>query len=144
MIHIRSLKQYKGLSLIELMVTLTIIAILSGVGVPIYSSYVQEGRITECRNEVGAIKVAEEEFALNNNRYIDGFIVAGGSMTLVDPGALQGLYIPSSRVTTVGVTNCTYQVQAGACGNIANCFRITATGVNALNGKGVVVNVTGP
>lgn len=142
---IQSSVSTRGVTLIELMVTVAVIAIISAVALPAFQGYIIEGRSGECRNEVGAIRLAEEEFFINNNTYTGGNINAEtASMTLVDPGALLGLYTPSTVATTAGQTSCTYTVVAGLCGNLNACYTINATGVNSLAGRGIIVSVNGP
>ena len=61
------MQRNRGFSLLEIMVVVAILGVLAGIAVPIYSSYTQSARATECANEVSAIQLAEEEFFLVNN-----------------------------------------------------------------------------
>jgi len=59
----------KGFTLLELMIVVAIIAILSGIAIPAYNGYITTGRLTECANEITAIKLAQKQFFLENNRF---------------------------------------------------------------------------
>jgi type IV pilus assembly protein PilE len=65
-------RKHLGLTLIELVITLAILAILTAVAVPAYKGYIAESRKIEGRNNLAALKLAEEEFFLENNSYFDG------------------------------------------------------------------------
>lgn len=58
-----------GFTLIEVMITLTILAILAAISIPMYRNYITESRMTECWNNLSSIKLTQEEFFLENNRY---------------------------------------------------------------------------
>ena len=59
----------RGVTLIELMVTIAVIAVISAIAVPLYSDYIQTARRSEGWNNLAAIKLAQEEFFLERNRY---------------------------------------------------------------------------
>ena len=121
----------KGFSLIELMVTVAILAILAGIAIPIYRNYTVSARATECANEVAALRLAEEEFFLINNTYFLGANVAN----LVANSA--GVYTPSPTALA-GTSVCTYSAAAGPAG-IATQYTINAIprAGGALAGEGI-------
>lgn len=129
-----------GITLIELMVVVAIMAIIGAVAVPAFISNTEESRIAECRNEVAAIRLAEEEFFIMNNVYIAGTLdgTAGPDLTLENN--LAGIYT-ATNVARGPNTACTYLVGIGAG---PPSYTVTATGVNALAGRGAVVNIVGP
>lgn len=59
----------RGFTLIELMVTVAIIAILSSIAVPSYSDYVRRGQVTEALAELSAYRVRLEQFYQDNRNY---------------------------------------------------------------------------
>lgn len=65
-----------GMTLIELMIVVAILAIITSIAVPLYSNYISGARNTECQNNLAAIRLAEEEFFLDNNDYFNGANVA--------------------------------------------------------------------
>lgn len=134
-----------GVTLIELMVVIAILAIIAGIALPTFMNNAQESRILECRREVAAIRIAQEEFFLTNNVYASGTLDGPNNIqTLVNN--LVGIYIPAN-VTTSPNANCTYTVVLGggpAAGAGGPSYTVTATGVNQLAGRGILLNVVGP
>ena len=129
-----------GLTLIELMVTVAILAIIAAIAIPAYTGYILSSKRTECLNEIAAIKLAEEEYFLANNTYFQG----NGWAAL--QANSNGLYSASCHAQgncpDGQPTNCTYTVGTGSTANITTSYSITATGVNDLAGEGVI-SVTG-
>ncbi len=61
-----------GFTLIELMITIAIIAVIAGIAMPMYTGYIETARMTEADNNLAAIRLAEAEYFLENNKYFDG------------------------------------------------------------------------
>ena len=79
-----------GFTLIELMITVVIIAILSAIAVPAYRSYVQRSKRSEATSALLRIQASQEKFFLQNNAYsanLAGVPPAGlGMLTVTDGG----------------------------------------------------------
>ena len=60
----------KGFTLIELMVTVTILAILAAVAIPVYNNYVYKSKTAEATTNISGIRTLEESYFAENNRYI--------------------------------------------------------------------------
>ena len=58
-----------GFTLIELMITIAIIGIIAAIAIPAYTGYIATARMTEAKNNIAALKLAEEEYFLENNKY---------------------------------------------------------------------------
>lgn len=71
----------RGFTLIELMITVAIIAILSAVAYPSYTDYVRRGKITDAINALSDMRVKMEQYFQDNRTYI-GACVAGTSAPL--------------------------------------------------------------
>ena len=50
----------KGFTLIELMVTVTILAILAAVAIPVYNNYVYKSKTAEATTNISGIRTLEE------------------------------------------------------------------------------------
>lgn len=131
----------KGVTLIELMVTIAIIAIITSIAIPAYNGYIESAQRSECGKEVGAIELALNENFLENNIYF-----LGGDVATIQNNS-NGFYVssyfvpgdPVATATNIAAANCTYVVAAGATGAIATSYLITATGANKLAGKGCIL-----
>jgi type IV pilus assembly protein PilE len=66
------IQNQQGVTLIELVVTAAILAILAGIAIPAYKGYMKTSHKSECQNEMAAIKLAEAEFFLDSNSYFSG------------------------------------------------------------------------
>ena len=67
-----STKLQYGFTLIELMVTLAILGVLTAIAIPAYNGYITTAKMSEAQNNLAAIRLAQEEFFLENNRYFSG------------------------------------------------------------------------
>jgi len=78
-LNLLNLSKAAGFTLIELMIAVAIIAILAAVAIPAYNGYITSARLSECANEVTAIKLAQKQFFLENNRFFpspDGVVTS--------------------------------------------------------------------
>ncbi|MGA0164341.1 MAG: type IV pilin protein [Bdellovibrionota bacterium] len=77
-----------GLTLIELMIVVAIVAVLAAVSIPAYQGYVRRGYLSEATSSIPAIKSAEEAYFTINGCYIE----AAANPTSI-PSGTQGNWI---------------------------------------------------
>ena len=65
-------KSQNGFTLIELLITMAILGILAAIAIPAYNGYITTAKMSEAQNNLAAIRLAQEEFFLENNRYFSG------------------------------------------------------------------------
>lgn len=61
----------KGFTLIELMITVAILAILAAVAIPVYNNYVHSARSAEATTNISGIRTLQESWFAENNVYCD-------------------------------------------------------------------------
>src|SRR5689334_7842568 len=66
----------KGFTLIELMVTVTVIAILAAIALPSYNDYVTRSKFAEATGNLADLRVKMEQYYADNRRY--STVAAGG------------------------------------------------------------------
>jgi type IV pilus assembly protein PilE len=66
----------RGFTLIELMITVAIIAILAAIAVPNYTNYITRSKFTEAHGMLADLRVKMEQYYQDNRRY--GTTVGGG------------------------------------------------------------------
>jgi type IV pilus assembly protein PilE len=62
-------QKQKGVTLVEIMIAMGILAVIAAIAMPAYRGYIQSSREAEGWNNLAAIKLAQEEYFLENNRY---------------------------------------------------------------------------
>lgn len=74
MAHARMLgrRQFKGFTLIEMMVVVAIIAILAAIALPAYTDYVRRGKIPEATTGLAQARIGLEQWFQDNRTYVGG------------------------------------------------------------------------
>lgn len=93
----------QGFTLIEVMITVAIVAILASVALPAYNDYLLRGRLAEAHGELVAMRARLETYFLDNRTYV-GACAAG----TVAPLPTTGRFAYSCPT----LTGTTYVVQA--------------------------------
>jgi len=106
------MQRASGFTLIELMVVVSIVAILAAVAIPSYVKYVQRGDLVEGTQALSQFRVQMEQWYQDNNTYAN----AGGAGCGVTP--------PATLVN--------FRVVCAL--NGAQAYAATATGINQING----------
>ena len=74
------MKYVKGFTLVELLITVAIVALLAAYAIPNYRQYVVQSKRVQAHNKLLEIAGMYEKFYANTNRYPTG--VSGGANTL--------------------------------------------------------------
>jgi len=133
--HIMTTKKHiQGLTLIELMIVVAIIAIITSIAVPAYNGYIKTARIQECQQEMSSLALAQEEHFLEQRTFF-----AGGNVLALQ-GSSNGLWRAAEQ--DINKRNCSYAAVACGGGTIATCYTMTAIGELKLAGEGTIVTIT--
>jgi len=123
----------RGFTLIELMIVVTVVAIISAFAVPSYLDYAQRGKITEATSTLSDLRLRAEKFYADNRTYV-GF-----------PDAVTGTryftYTCNTPAKTASAFTCTATGAAGMTGfqytiNESNTKASTFTGLAGWNNCG--------
>jgi type IV pilus assembly protein PilE len=95
-----------GFTLVELMIVVTIVAILAAVGVPMYQTQVQHSRRTDAKTALLDLASREEKYLTLNNSYTSTATKLGYSAlpTTVGSGYYTVYVCPGSATTTSSTT----------------------------------------
>lgn len=99
-----------GFTLMELMVTVVIIAILTSIALPAYSDYVKRSRIPQATNNLASMRVKMEQYFQDNRTYPTACTTAAG---MVLPPTDDFTYSCANLATN------TFTVQADGTGSMA-------------------------
>ena len=113
----------QGFTLIELMITVAIIAILAAIAVPNYTDYVTRSKFTEAHGMLGDLRVKMEQYYMDNRRY--STTTGGGICGIGNPPSTPGT---KYFTFTCASTNPT----AHPAGD--QQYTLTATGIAGLDG----------
>ena len=116
----------EGFTLIELMITVVIIAVIAAIALPNYTDYVTRSKFSEAHGQLADLRVKMEQYYMDNRRYSTN---AGGG-TCGIPGG--------NAPTTLGTRYFTYAC-APAAPNAAGDqqYVVTASGVAAQGLAGI-------
>ena len=112
-------QQSRGYTMIELMITVTILAILLVIGVPAYQNYIETSQEAVLVNNIASIEMFQEDFFLRNGNY---------SVGLADIAAIEAA-IGWEPQASDGVT---YSIADGPSGD-ASDYAVTATHPDGLS-----------
>jgi type IV pilus assembly protein PilE len=78
------MQQAKGFTLIELMITVVIVAILASVALPSYQSYLQRSRRSEAQQMMLSIVNRQQQYLLDARQYTD--VIGAGGLGIATQG----------------------------------------------------------
>jgi type IV pilus assembly protein PilE len=125
-------KSSRGFTLIEIMIVIAIIAILTAIAVPSYSSYIQRGARAEAKSALLLAAQAIERFHTDNGTYVGASIAANMAQTPSQGGA-------KYQIALVGTpTSSTFAVSATPVGSMTTdecgTFSIDQSGLKTAAG----------
>ena len=59
----------RGYTLVEIMISLAILAIIAAIAVPAYNGYIREARLSTLRTNIDTLRLPLEDFRLDNGNY---------------------------------------------------------------------------
>jgi type IV pilus assembly protein PilE len=121
----------QGFTLIELMITVAVVAILAAIAVPNYTDYITRSKFSEAHGQLGDLRVKMEQYYMDNRRY--STTTGGGTCGI--PGG--------NTPTVLGARYFTYtcaSTAANAAGD--QQFTLTAAGIagQGLDGIAFTLN----
>ena len=142
-----------GFTLLELMVVVTIIAVLASIAYPAFNRQAARARRTDAKDALMGIASAEERYFTNFNTYVTSLTTLGlntsspsGYYTLtVVPGSLS----PTTCAVNAGAITTTYILQAAIVnataqkGDVCGTLMLDSSGVRCPNPSNVAANANG-
>lgn len=95
------MKKPDGFTLIELMITLAIVAILAAIALPSYNQYVVRGKLTDAYSNLLAMRVQAEQYFQDNRQY-QGMPCPATSGQYFTYGCATTLLPPTYTITATG------------------------------------------
>ncbi|MBI2875599.1 MAG: prepilin-type N-terminal cleavage/methylation domain-containing protein [Candidatus Tectomicrobia bacterium] len=101
--NVRHLKDPRGFTFVELMITMVILVVLAVIAVPLYTGFVDDGRRAEARGAISAILTAEQRYYrdpgnLTPNQYTT--VLGDLGLDLIDPQVNWTFTLSSSNPAT--------------------------------------------
>ena len=97
------MRKFRGFTLIELMIVVTIIAILAAIAISQYQDYVIRSQISEAASLAAGVKTAVSEFQSGRGRFAGASCVsANNSVGISQPASIHGTYVSEVRVAGNG------------------------------------------
>jgi type IV pilus assembly protein PilE len=128
-----------GFTLVELIVTMVIAAILAAISIPAYSNYVRKAHRVEARSAVLDIASLEERWFSTNNSYTDdptklGYVGTAGTAFTVGSGYYNVLVSKVDATSSTALA--TYTILATAIGDQlkdtqCKTFQVTSNGTQS-------------
>ena len=120
-----AIRRQRGVTLMELMVTLVVIALLASIALPTYNTFVERSRRSEAREALADLAARQEQFFLDNKTYATSVGNLGRDTTTAN--GYFALSVPTATVT-VYILRATAQ---GVQTKDTDCATMTLTSLNA-------------
>lgn len=138
-----NMRQYRGFTLIELMIVVAVIGILAAVAYPAYTDSVLKGRRAQGRTALAELMQQQERYMTQNNCYLGFTTNASFSATPAAPspatacGGVTAASVPFKVFSGDSSASAAYRLSATTCTaggttlSIAECVRVVATPIKS-------------
>ena len=127
MLHAAPPASTRGFTLIEVLIVMTVLAILAAIAIPNYSRYVMRGNLVEATNALSEYRVRMEQFYQDNRSYRN----AGGDCGVAVPANLQNFALNC----VIAAAGQAYTASATGAGSMAGfAYSINQANVRATTG----------
>jgi type IV pilus assembly protein PilE len=123
-----------GYTLIEVMITVAIVAILAAIAIPNYSQYVTRSRIIDATSKLGDLRTQMEKFFMDNRTYLD--VATGTRCGIDDPPRIDAINAYNADPARSFDVAC-----PGGAGVTAGTYSLRATGRAARGMGGFVYEI---
>ena len=123
----------RGFTIVELMMTVAVVAILSSIGYVAYSEQLAKSRRAAARALVMDVMQHEERFYTENNTYTTDLTAMGYGATLHTDRDSHGISLAAGATGAIATS---VAVTATALTTDAKCTSLTLTSANAQSGTG--------
>lgn len=123
-------RNFRGFTLIEMMIVVALIAIVAAIAIPAYSDYITRAKRADAKTGLTSLQLAQEKYRANNPTYAST-VALTGSASIASPDSYYTL-----TVTAFSTSTYTLQAEPTAdqvdpeCANL----RITESGTKTVTG----------
>ena len=128
----------RGMTLIELMVVVAIVAILASVALPTWNTQVQKSRRADARNTLILVRVEQEKYRADNGSYASSMSALGLGIYNSTSRDYYNVSIVSSSATAF-VASAAPNANGGQSGDSCGTFAINQSG---LDGSGEYASIS--
>mgnify|MGYP001210325993 FL=1 len=128
----------RGMTLVELMVVVAIVAILASVALPTWNSQVQKSRRADARNTLILVRVEQEKYRADNGSYASSMSALGLGIYNSTSRDYYNVSIVSSSATAF-VASAAPNANGGQSGDSCGTFAINQSG---LDGSGEYASIS--
>ncbi len=128
------MKNQRGFTLVELMITIVIVGVLATVAIPLYQANVKRAKASEADATMGSIRTSLRVYYAENTAYpiraTYGPVHTMSDSIDIDSTDMVGKYFPATAYTYVSTDGVTYTIRATGSGDSAGIQRqMTSAGI---------------
>jgi type IV pilus assembly protein PilE len=131
-------KKNAGVTLIELMIAIAIIALLASIAIPLYDNQTSKARRTDARTALASIALAQERFFTVNGNYTTNLANLDVDVAIQGGNTVEGFYAlavtTTNNVTVPDFTATATPVAGRAQASDGDCTSMTITHLGVKGG----------